>query len=36
MPDVDVSATPYGLTAQQQAVIKELYYGGFHYAGRDR
>ena len=36
LPDVDVSATPYGLTAQQQAVIKELYYGGFHYAGRDR
>ena len=36
LPDVEVSATPYGLTAQQQKVIRDLYYGDFHYAGRDR
>ena len=36
LPDADVSATPYGLTVDQVRVIKDLYYGDFHYAGRDR
>ena len=36
LPGVELSATPYGLTAPQQKVIKDLYYGDFHYAGRER
>ena len=36
LPGVEISATPYGLTAPQQKVIKDLYYGDFHYAGRER
>ena len=36
LPDVEATATPYGLTAAQVREIKGLYYDGFHYAGRDR
>ena len=36
LPDVEVSATPYGLTAEQHAKLKELWYERGHYASRDR
>ena len=32
LPDVEVSATPYGLTAEQVKQIKSVYYDGFHFA----
>eukprot|EP01044_Picomonas_judraskeda_P004026 COSAG03_NODE_345_length_8808_cov_5.062349_4_plen_200_part_00 len=36
LPEVEDTATPYGLTAEQHAKLKELWYEWGHYSSRDR
>ena len=36
LPEVEETATPYGLTPEQHAKLKELWYERGHYSSRDR
>ena len=36
LPEVEETATPFGLTPEQHAKLKELWYERGHYSSRDR